>query len=126
MEKQLQNDKPLTKYIIEGEEVYKPHYEIGYSENGKNPDPNSNLSKKGEGEGGEDPKGKRKVEKGDSLPTVESPPNSARWFHGDISIGRKICALVGANLRRLRVGLGLCPPVIFRPEKDNAKRTGRE
>ena len=58
---QLQNKKPLTEYIIEGKEVWKPYYEFGYNKNEKNPDPNSTRSKnKAKGDGGKGQKRQRR------------------------------------------------------------------
>ena len=44
-EQHLQNQQPLTEYIIEGKEAWGPYRECGYNENGENPDPNSSRSK---------------------------------------------------------------------------------
>ena len=118
---QLQNQKQLCTYIVEGKEVWKPYREFGYNKNGKNPDPNSKRQKgKGEGKGGDCPKGNGKGngQKGDN---GEAPPNTAQETSTNQSIVSKSCVLGGANLRQLRDGLGLCSPGIIQPGERQRK-----
>ena len=89
-QKQLQNQKPLSEYIVGGKEVWKPYRDFGYNKNGKNPDPNSKRQKgKGKGKGGEGRKGngKGKGQKGDN---GEEPPNTVQETSPDQSIDSKI------------------------------------
>ena len=123
---QLRNQKPLTKYIIEGKEVWRPYYEFGYSRNGKNPDQNSSRPKnKAKGKGGKGQKGKGKGDgtglKGGNWENSEAPPNAVRGFSPKQSLDSKICGLEGTNLRQLRDGLGLCSPAIIQPGKRQRK-----
>ena len=125
-QKQLQNQKPLSEYIVGRKEVWEPNREFGYNTNGKNSDPNSNRQKnKGDCEGGECPKGKGKG-KGQKGGNVEASINTVRETSLNQSLDSKICVLDGTNLRQLRDGLGLCSPVIIQPGERQCKKFWNE
>ena len=120
----LKNPKNTHRYIINGQEVYKPYHKHGYNEKGKIADPNSARSKAraekgtGKGKGGDGLDGKC-GNGGDAI------PNTLRETFYNPFLDSKICALDGTNLRQLRDGLGLCSPAIVLPEQRQPK-TPRE